>query len=101
MVNEADIKSEYKTLEEEAESIVIVDYKLIGFEYGAPVAVSCLSNYRDRLLMAAACCCCCGLAAVKCSNDVNSKLRVGDMEGARKASDKALCFTNTAVMTGL
>ncbi len=23
------------------------------------------------------------------------------MEGARKASDKALCFTNTAVMTGL
>ena len=32
---------------------------------------------------------------------VNSKLGVGDMEGARKASDKALCFTNTAVMTGL
>ena len=49
-----------------------LQYKLIGFEYGAPVAVSCPSNYRDRLLMAAACCCCCGLAAVKCSNDVSS-----------------------------
>ncbi len=32
---------------------------------------------------------------------VNSKLRAGDMEGARKASDKTLFYTNTAVLTGL
>ena len=53
-------------------SFCYLQYKLIGFEYGAPVAVSHLSNYRNRLLMATACCCCCGLAAVKCSNDVSS-----------------------------
>ncbi len=28
-----------------------LQYKLIGFEYGAPVGVSRPSNYRDRLLM--------------------------------------------------
>jgi hypothetical protein len=64
-----------------------------GGSFGAPPTAEVIPNYLIQSIILTLCCCLpLGIVAIVFSAQVNSKLAVGDIAGAREASAKAKMF---------